>query len=83
MSPIARAQHLPKTYRNTNTANRMTRAVVHANVTGKRFAQINVSEALRQQHELASGNGLRASDGGWIILEDFIESILRQISRLG
>lgn len=43
------------TYLDDDILHRIWRTIMHTNVAGKRFAQIDVAEALRQQHKLTGG----------------------------
>lgn len=57
--------------------------IVHTNVAGKRFAQINVAEALRQQHKLAGSQWLGATHGRYVFLQDLRKQCADDIFGLG
>lgn len=62
---------------------RVRGAIVHANVTGERFAQIDVAETLRQQHKLSGGKRFGAAHGGHVLLEQLREESVGQVFRFG
>lgn len=69
------------TYLDDDILHRIWRAIMHTNVAGKRFAQIDVAEALRQQHKLTGGQGFRTANGRHVLFENLCEQCVGQILR--
>lgn len=72
-----------RAYRHTNFFYGVCRTIVHAYVAGESFAQINVTEALRQHHKLSGCYLFWSFDGCRVILNHVREQILGQIFRFG